>query len=294
MATKTQAKNRIILPEHDVIQVLKVTKDSFDRDTRVMFERQEYIASDYRNQLYVIISQDLYGRVHPRNEILMDLVDKTEIVHPLEWIKYKDECEFTGKLPKRIASYLKKKTNLALSADAQSKIGNLFNEYNLNRGVYQFDFTDRLNWQRGEFGDHGSCFWDDRRYALDIIASNGYAVRFYKNSNGELKGHARAWVAPHFPRQGEITVFNAYGFTLEKVAVILAKYFDAKFTTIELYNFGDADATLYINGAMGAVISKEDDLSKIAGKMFDLEWVGSNGSASSYDEDEYDNEDEDW
>ena len=66
----------------------------------------------------------------------------------------------------------------------------IVNEGIVQGEIVQFAFTDVLDWQDGDYGDGGSCFWSCHSHNRDMLEKAGHAaVLFYKGG----KGIARAW-----------------------------------------------------------------------------------------------------
>lgn len=118
--------------------------------------------------------------------------------------------------------------------------------------IYEFDFTQKLEWKVGSFGDKGSCFWGgskNHRYSLQDYGCR--AVRFY---NGK-KGVARAWAWP-YGKHG-LVLFNAYGYQLEKIAGILADFFQLAHDQVYIQNHG-----IHINNGIGRYIATQGLVNK--------------------------------
>jgi hypothetical protein len=192
----------------------------------------------------------------------------------IKWIIKKDDPEnpsgITGKFPKRFANFIKKNYDAKVAPDILEFIGNEYEKIVLRKRVWIFDFTRTITWDAGDFGDGRSCFFASRQDNLDLIGNRGFAVRFYeKDVWGRPVGKARAWVAEDFPRAGEITVWNAYGYHLHKIADVLQGYFGFKLCKeISLRNHGETDGHFYINDGTAYVISNEH----LPHSRYDLHW----------------------
>lgn len=188
--------------------------------------------------------------IHQR---LMDFFYKMDLQNRIlpddwSWAWMVQEGEFRGKLPKRIASFFKKKYDVRLSLYTVSFIGNTARQYCHITETYTFDFTKCLDWMSGDFGDSGSCFWGAREPAREVLMLNGIiAVRFYRHG----KGFARAWIAV----LDEVAiVFNAYGLPCPTIAYVLSTLFNAPHPKKICINVvGDPDELIYLNGDTHAV-----------------------------------------
>lgn len=162
-----------------------------------------------------------------------------------------------GTFPKRVQSFYYKEHKLKLTTDQISELGNMARRHSSNGETYILDFTNRFDWSSGDFGDGGSCFWGDRSGAREMLESNGaYAVRGFKRKYpieseildyGNVRGYARAWLAP--VGTNLFVLFNGYGENALTFARLLALKWNCSYKRIELYNNGDSDGTLYINGS---------------------------------------------
>ena len=114
-----------------------------------------------------------------------------------------------GTFPKRVSNYMYKTYDIKLQSSIMRNIGNIAQQ-NSTEGKVIFDFTRRILWNAGEFGDDGSCFWTDyggSRIAMMRVGIG--AVRIY-DSSGEF-GRGRAWFFPVFSDAKQFVLFNAYG-----------------------------------------------------------------------------------
>lgn len=159
-----------------------------------------------------------------------------------------------GTYPKRIRRLLYKR-GIKLAPKQVSEIGNIAREYSLLKQSFTYDYTDNFNWERGEFGDAGSCFWTDRENAKSVMMDNGFeAFRVYKN---EDEGMARCWVK----RYGNfIIAFNGYGIETRHLAEMIrvAEGLEQSIQ-IGLTNNGCCDGLLYINNGEGYAIGNDID-----------------------------------
>ncbi len=180
-----------------------------------------------------------------------------------QW-KVNGKGEYVGTFPKRVAKYLYRLHATKLTADQLGVLGSKVAEHCERNASYTFDFTDRFDWNAGDFGDRGSCFWGSNSEARAMLENNcAMAVRFYKDG----AGYARAWVASTM--RGAI-VFNGYGLETLQIARILAHNWGAYYKKIYLANNGEDTSTLYINGGAGYIVGSQDSIDGM--DSFDFGW----------------------
>jgi hypothetical protein len=202
---------------------------------------------------------------------IVDKVGQDEICNllpdalPVDW---KWECriggkgEYVGTLPKRIAKYFYQKYRTKLPSDLLGKIGSIMSAHTNNQNDYCFDFTNKFDWDSGDYGDRGSCYWGCHSSAKDLLQDNGaLAMRFYN----EGKGYARAWL---YPRNSGYVVFNGYGLETIQISRILASYLGLSYRKITLENNGESSGTIWINGASGFIVDSEENVNSI--ECYDL------------------------
>jgi polyhydroxyalkanoate synthesis regulator phasin len=200
--------------------------------------------------------------------------------HPLpkefEWVWTTNR----GTLPKRITSYYYKNWQVKLSPEIVTELGNRGKLHASKAQTIVMDMTDSIDWQDGQFGDNGSCFWGEKSGAKSMIEKHGFAVRAYKARDAytikegdpivwsHIRGYARAWLAE--VRRNVVVVFNGYGESTLNFARLLALKFGCSYKRINLLNNGYDDGVLWINGAVGYLIGEH---SKIEGfSKHDLGW----------------------
>ena len=155
-----------------------------------------------------------------------------------------------------------------MTPDQLTTIGNLGSQHCPKTETYEFDIVARIDWEAGDFGDDGSCYWLCRAIAKDMITDNGGgAVRFF--NPGTQDGIARAWVVPR--EDGCILVFNGYGLDTLPIVRILATHFNhAYYRQVSLCNNGTHDNALWINGGKGFLIGPQDVVTTV--DAIDLGW----------------------
>lgn len=178
-----------------------------------------------------------------------------------QWVWTIQRGTYAGTMPKRVSSYYHKVHKLKCPPDFLREIGNIARQHSETNAAYNFEFVDHFDWQAGDYGDGGSCFWGSRESARDIMRENGgLAVRFY---NPEGKGIARAWVQPI--ADDLHLVWNGYGFPGDAtltIARIVALHLNASYKRIEVRNNHVDSGVLYINGGRGFLIGAPDVLDR--------------------------------
>lgn len=151
---------------------------------------------------------------------------------------------YVGTFIKRIGKYLHNEYKFNLSPELAGKIGSIARD-SLSDNTYHMDFTDSFNWEDGDFGDEGSCYWGRRTIARTILREefDAYAVRFYDNDNN---GYGRAWIIPYL--EGML-IYNAYpsNFKLATIARIVATYLGLSYSKVGFSINGDTSGDVWIN-----------------------------------------------
>lgn len=207
-----------------------------------------------------------------------------------------EDFEFTwstrrGTLPKRVQSYYYKRDGRKLDAGAISELGNIAKRHSGTSQTFLLDFTDNIDWNQGDFGDGGSCFWSERTGAKTMIEEHGCAIRAYRNRSGRwngeltnysgLMGYARAWVAPI--SESRLIVFNGYGETTLQFARLLALKFNCSYKRIGLTNNKYEDGVLYINSG-GMLVGDLKDIEPVT--TWELGWADRQGHDSDGDDED--------
>lgn len=161
-----------------------------------------------------------------------------------------------GKLSKRLVKALEKRLDVKLAGGTVSKIGDIIAAHVVKDGVH-FDITDTFDWNAGDFGDSGSCFWGTNREARYILQDNGaLALRFYNLDDDGYRGIGRCWMAQ---KSNTWVLFNAYGPSLENVAQrmkIMFPDYNGRFVFLE--NWGESAGMVYINRSMGYQVTEKE------------------------------------
>jgi hypothetical protein len=184
-----------------------------------------------------------------------------------QWVWVVPQGEYAGTFPKRIRNYYYKVHGLKCPDEFVTGIGNIARRHSESNESYTFEFVNHFDWNAGDFGDRGSCYWGSNAAAKDMLRDNGgLAIRFY-DANGN--GYARAWLVEI--EDGMFIIFNGYGFPSDStlnIARIFALYMNLNYREIDLSNaYGD---TLYINGGSGFVIGKTEQIEDM--DSYEFEW----------------------
>lgn len=169
-----------------------------------------------------------------------------------------------GSLPKRISHHAHL-NGINFNSTIMQTLGDIGSKYTGSGKKYLFDITRNIDWNAGDFGDKGSCFWGSNRNALNILQDNWvYAIRLWKEDKSfneeRLIGWARAWLVHinRYPMQ--FILFNGYGLETYKIARILSSWLNLTYVNIDLTNNGETEETLYINKGKGYIIAAEENL----------------------------------
>ena len=100
--------------------------------------------------------------------------------------------QFSGAIPKRIRKLYYELYGLRLSKGAVSEIGNIISEHRSKNTCVYAICTDWLDWEDGDFGDNGSCYWSCRNYARIVMEEIGYkAILLFDAASIEEHGLER-------------------------------------------------------------------------------------------------------
>jgi len=193
----------------------------------------------------------------------------TEWLPPLpndwQWVWVVQRGEYAGTMPKRIAKYFFKVHGLKFPQAQLVELGNLAKAHSSELKTYTFEFANQIDWEDGDFGDGGSCWWGD--YSGSRVMwdnNNGLSIRFYNEHN---HGYARAWV---MEIDTELyTVMNGYGLSTLRITRIFAQFMGLTYKQIHLHN--SASSSLWINGSTGYIVGRFEVISEIETWDFDME-----------------------
>lgn len=192
--------------------------------------------------------------------------DKRKYLNPLpenwnyQWV-VTGRGEYVGTFPKRVSKYYWQKYQLRCPNIFVAELGQIARRNSADKSSYVIDFTDRLDWKAGDYGDSSSCLWGGYAHGREIMQENGVmAVRFYDN---EGDGYGRAWLY----QWDELWVlWNGYGVKGSTIAIarVLAQFWGVSYKKIALENNGNEGGAVYINGGKGYVIGQADKLTGIS------------------------------
>lgn len=168
-----------------------------------------------------------------------------------------------GKITKRIAK-LYKLRGYSLNAQLLSIIGQIARDYSAKESDITYDLTQEFNWNSGDFGDSGSCFFGGRGQARSMMSDvNSYAFRYY--APGTLNGIGRFWIIPLTDET--VSIINIYGkWNLIKGARILAELLETDYKKLDSLECGGSDSgMLWINNSGASYIV--GDVSEIRGSI---------------------------
>lgn len=131
-----------------------------------------------------------------------------------------------GSWVKRFSRYMKTDRGITLDSDTLGAIGDTVGGVMSTVKEYLWDITDTIDWNAGDFGDDGSCFFTYNGHLLNLLRQNGcLAVRAFgeQYNNEGLDGIARAFMLPCRDLPAWL-LFNGMGsLTTRQFALILAK-----------------------------------------------------------------------
>lgn len=141
-----------------------------------------------------------------------------------------------------------------------SEIGSIISRNTEHDTTFRYDITDSFDWDEGEFGDDGSCFWgSERAGARPAMEGAGFlALRFYQTiPEDTTRGKARCWIGKD-PVTTLPVMFNGYGMDLIRQVRILSTILGCMYHKCGLSNNGSSDGILYINGCKGFMLGNLD------------------------------------
>lgn len=131
---------------------------------------------------------------------------------------------YPGTMPKRYAKWYFKNKDIRLSDEVKKKVGDMAMAGIVKSEHYLFDFTDKIDWQDGAYGDTGACFLTSDVRRKNMAMYPLWAMRFYDEKK---RGIARCWLA--FPTEESI-IFSDSGeeFNNDKDLVIACNAYNDK------------------------------------------------------------------
>jgi hypothetical protein len=193
--------------------------------------------------------------------------------------------EYVGTFPKRVAKYYKTSQQLKCPPEFLTELGNIARAHTADNLSYQFEFVNEIDWEDGDYGDSGSCWWGQYADARETLTSNGgLAIRFYSDDDD---GIGRAWIVPH---NGLFYLFNGYGFTGDStliIARVMATHLGLSYKKVYLSNNDESYSTMYINSGAGYAIGSPDAIEPIVRHDFGFTIVGNHCESCGENIDDY-------
>lgn len=221
----------------------------------------------------------------------------------------KKEGEYRGTYPKRVQQWLLKNYDVQIS-DKSNIINDLLGKVHKNQipETLYARFAKKIDWNAGNFGDSGSCYWGCNaitRYflsnwncfqamcfytRLDKMTKEEFDQRyqgspqFYWQDGWVYKGYGRCLTALHFPFNNVFLMWNAYP-NGEMINQYLSAFFNGisqsdqelgkKLSSkqVSFTNKGEAGGWFYTNGRACLLVGLEEELNKI-GTSVDLGYNG--------------------
>lgn len=179
------------------------------------------------------------------------------------------KADYVGTFTKRVSKYYHQTMKLKCPPEFLTELGNMARSHSSEAITYQFEFVDDIDWDDGDYGDGGSCWWSQYAAARSTLTGNGGgAIRFY-DADGD--GIGRAWIVPY---EGFYFLFNGYGFTGDStliIARVMSQYLGVTYKKVSLSNYGTAYNTLYINNATGYAIGTSEQIEFVEAHDFEFE-----------------------
>ena len=194
-----------------------------------------------------------------------------------QWL-IKGRGEYVGTLPKRVAKFLHKSGQNKMTPQELGEFGSIVSENTIDSEDFTLRFTQDFNWEPGDYGDDGSCFWSCRSGARGMLFEHdSWAVQFGRekeNNYGEkfTEGYARAFLITE--TSFSLAVINGYGIGALKIGQILAHHLGLYYKKGTMKNMDSACGTLWINGSCAIFLSEQEDIIADEDKIcVDLEWA---------------------
>jgi len=194
----------------------------------------------------------------------------------------------SGSLVKRLKSKMYKDFSIKLSPSILEKLGAYINANIVATKEYALDVTKTFDWEAGDFGDGGSCFWAGRSaIRKDMMADGRFkSLRFFvkdtisKTRKGLNKYHdtyagiGRSWLwTTKVQEQVSKTVsvvsdvyviFNGYGPGTKWQAQFLSAYIGLPMKLVSIKNKGQVSGGLYVNNGEGYIIGEGSVIEQIS------------------------------
>lgn len=214
--------------------------------------------------------------------------------------------QYIGNMARRMSKLAWNEFNIVLAKEQLAVLGQLARDNSNTAETVYIDFTDKLDWNAGEFGDAGSCYWGGHNRAREILMDHAaLGLRLWRSPEvyGKPRGYredypgiGRAWVIP--PASHEIgnytLIYNGYGGTTKPngdhtnlstlwFARILAAFLGTDYKKVKLLNNGNWDGEVYVNNGNAYAVGDWLTLADLT--SVDLEWDASNNYDGNDDDD---------
>lgn len=196
---------------------------------------------------------------HLLNENIQNYVSSSEWENEIGW----EFITRKGKVGKRILAHCHDRGYNKPNDAVISKISQSIRESENRNSEFRVDITSYFDWEDGEFGKGGSCWWGsgDYGHSRDTLSdAGGFGLRFYDARN---HGTGRTWILPH-REHNRIYLFNAYGddVNLKTSSLILKALFPEllhDFIATHSHHFENYESIPYINDDKGTILHLRDD-----------------------------------
>lgn len=194
-----------------------------------------------------------------------DLIDF--VAH--KWMVRNKEEGKTGSLLRRIKSRCAE-IGVKLTNDQWSEVGQLIAFLKATAGKTFYKVVDQMDWEPGDYGDGGSCFWGGRDQAREVLEER-LGAKFIllrgKREDGSWYGYGRCIAIPLSTADLRFrgwSLLNYYGpggredEAMANVAVHFAKAMGLTYYGVHPTEFsGGGTGLLYLNGGNSAIFSDE-------------------------------------
>jgi len=234
----------------DIVQILKQHRGIEE----VVLEKSKDLKEVWENFIYAVYHNALIEKMFWDEKLRDQLLD-FELCDSLEIVTKK------GRVLKRFAFFYKTQTGEGIPDNIMGILGDLLQSLITKENSLKFflDFTNNFDWNDGDFGKSGSCWWGTYSDSLPTFEQGGgWCVRFY-NENHD--GIGRTWLYPD-PECGVLLGFNSYGVERGKVSKSIKRIFaqhniELHYSRCNIEN-SNSSSIPYINGGTGFVLYTDD------------------------------------
>jgi hypothetical protein len=143
--------------------------------------------------------------------------------------------------------------------DWEARLGSMIGEYVSSLKAY-IRIVDKIEWEAGDFGDSGSCYWGDRSGARHVISDspNNGAIQIWEDTPDYFKGIGRCWYQ-YDKKDDVLCLWNRYGsmrITAIAEAVKIVLGFEHCLNDVQIQGVdGDGDYLMYVNGDCSLLVN---------------------------------------